>query len=62
MFASKDYVAHQILAAADDAGLRAVTPAEFIGQPRGAFDRPYYWESDKALRRAILHFEFASAP
>ena len=26
--------------------------------PRSGFDPPYYWEAERALRRAILHFRF----
>ena len=57
-FTHKKFVTHQVLSAAHATGKEAVTTAEFLPQPQEAFRFPYYWESERALRRAVLHFQF----
>ncbi len=55
-FILKDFVTHQILAIAETEGREVISTADqtpsTVGMP------PYYWESEKALRRTILHFRF----
>lgn len=57
-FSAKGWVAQQVLAAADACGLDAVTSSEVLPAPGSFFRPPYYWESERALRRAILCFRF----
>lgn len=58
----KELVIHQVLLAADKLGKEVVNPALALPSPGTAFFRPpYYWESEKALRRAILHFRVRRA-
>lgn len=52
----RDIISRQILLKAKDIGRLAYIPA--ISLPNRDFFAPYYWESDKALRRSILHFYF----
>ncbi|MFY7845731.1 hypothetical protein [Chryseobacterium gambrini] len=52
----RDIVSRQILLKAKNIGRLAYIPA--ISLPNRDFFAPYYWESDKALRRSILHFYF----
>lgn len=49
-----DLVSRQILYTAEKYGRRIYKPATSI--PLVTLNAPYYWESDKALRRTILHF------
>lgn len=49
-------VIHQILVAAEKAGKEAVQPALALPRHGTLLRPPYYWESEKALRRKILHF------
>lgn len=55
-FATKQFVTQQVLAVAEKQGKDIVEPAYTVPSPGYAFRPPYYWESDRALRRAILHF------
>jgi len=54
-FTHKQMVTHQVLAAAE-AAHREVIALTFAVPRRDIFRPPYYWESERALRRAILHF------
>lgn len=59
-FVLKDFVIGQVLAIAQETGREVIqtatqTPAT-VGAP------PYYWESEKALRRVICHFRFRPVP
>ena len=59
----KELVIHQVLLAADKLGKEVVNPAIALPAPGPAFFRPpYYWESEKALRRAVLHFRIRRKP
>jgi 16S rRNA G966 N2-methylase RsmD len=51
-------VVSQILTEAREAGMVALTPATTLPAPRQLFMPPYYWNSEKALTRTILHFQF----
>ncbi|MGP8175235.1 MAG: hypothetical protein ACLP7O_11910 [Terracidiphilus sp.] len=55
-FILKDFITHQILVIAEDEGREVINSADQI--PKTVPTAPYYWESEKALRRAILHFRF----
>jgi tRNA G10 N-methylase Trm11 len=55
-FILKDFITHQILTIAEHEGREVITSAEQITKTIPV--APYYWESEKALRRAILHFRF----
>jgi tRNA G10 N-methylase Trm11 len=55
-FILKDFVTHQVLAIAEDEKREVISAAEQT--PNTVGTPPYYWESEKALRRAILHFRF----
>jgi hypothetical protein len=57
-FANKDLVVQQVLRAAEDLGLHVSVPGFSVPEPVRLFRPPYYWESERALRRAILHFRF----
>ena len=57
-FTQKDFVTQQILAIADSMNLEAIVHADIVPFPTNLFRPPYYWESERALRRQILHFRF----
>jgi tRNA G10 N-methylase Trm11 len=59
-FALRDFVTHQVLVTAEAIGKEVIHSASQA--PSEASDAPYYWESEKALRRAILHFRFRDLP
>lgn len=49
-------VTHQVFALARECGKEVVTGPFAI--PGRLYRAPFYWESDRALRRSILHFRF----
>jgi tRNA G10 N-methylase Trm11 len=55
-FTQKEIVIHQVLIAASENKRKLVLPLNILPKPTWLFKAPYYWESEKALRRAILHF------
>lgn len=57
-FTTRKFITQQILAAAQRRGREVIQTAYAFPSPIGAFRPPYYWESDRALRRAIIHFRF----
>jgi SAM-dependent methyltransferase len=61
-FTHKEFLTHQILVAAEMADKEIFNTA--IQMPQGNVQPypPYYWESERALRRAILHFRFRVRP
>lgn len=59
-FILKDFVANQVLMLAETLRKEVILPARQT--PRSIGVVPYYWESEKALRRAILHFRFRERP
>ena len=61
-FTLKQIVAQQVLIAAEEKGREVLTNATAAPSEIGLFRAPYYWESERALRRAILHFRFGSRP
>ncbi len=55
-FVLKDFVINQVLMIANACEREVIIPAS--PSPRAVGAAPYYWESEKALKRAILHFLF----
>ncbi len=55
-FMHKEVVTQQVLLAAKDANREIVTRS--VPEPTKLYRPPYYWRSEKALSRAILHFRF----
>lgn len=51
---SSDIISRQILLKTEEKNRFAYIPAKSL--PNHEFFAPYYWEADKALRRAIIHF------
>ncbi|WP_239461534.1 hypothetical protein [Occallatibacter savannae] len=59
-FILKDFITHQVVTIAEQEGREIITSAEQITKTVPV--APYYWESERALRRAILHFRFRKRP
>jgi hypothetical protein len=57
-FTQKEFVIQQVLAIADSMNFEAIVHADVAPFPANLFRPPYYWESERALRRQILHFRF----
>lgn len=57
-YATKGWLTQQILAEARFLGYEVVVGAQVFPRPGRIFWQPYYWESERALRRTILHFRF----
>jgi tRNA G10 N-methylase Trm11 len=51
-----DLVSRQIIVKAHQQGRKVYSPVRSI--PLASLSPPYYWESERALRRTILHFRF----
>ncbi len=54
---SRSLIISQILSAADDAGRTVILKGASLPFPAPLFRPPYYWTSERALRRVILHFQ-----
>jgi hypothetical protein len=55
-FMHKELITQQVLLAAKGANREIVTRS--VPEPTKLYRPPYYWRSEKALSRAILHFRF----
>jgi hypothetical protein len=55
-FADRRFVEQQVAAAAHGLGRELVTSAEVVPSQPPIFKGPYYWESERALRRSIVHY------
>jgi len=57
-FTHKELITQQVLSLAENAHPKreVITPAYAVPRQKELFRPPYYWESERALRRAILHF------
>ncbi len=55
-FILKDFVIHQVLSIAQESRREVIHSV--LQSPRTVGSPPYYWESARALKRAILHFRF----
>ncbi|MCI0561320.1 MAG: hypothetical protein MN733_22770, partial [Nitrososphaera sp.] len=53
----RNLVIAQVLSAADDAERAVVLQGKSLPSPARLFRPPYYWVSERALRRVILHFQ-----
>lgn len=60
-FTRSEMVVHQILVAARELGMDVLATGHTGSRPLVARP-PYYWESERALRRSILHFRFRRRP
>jgi hypothetical protein len=56
MCVQKEVVTHQVLAAAEQLGREIIVAGYLVPEPAAVFRAPFYWESERALRRAVLHF------
>jgi tRNA G10 N-methylase Trm11 len=61
-FAHKEFVTQQVLVAAEELGREVFSAAYMAPSPGSMFKPPFYWESDRALRRAVLHFRIRKCP
>jgi tRNA G10 N-methylase Trm11 len=59
-FVLKDFVINQVLSIAEEFRREVIHTGTQV--PRSVGVPPYYWESETALRRAILHFRFRDRP
>lgn len=57
-FVTRGWVTQQLLAEAQKLGLQAIMPAQVVPNPGELFRVPFYWESERALRRNVVHFRF----
>lgn len=55
-FTHKEIVIHQVISIAEQEGFEIITPSQ-VSEPSSLFRPPFYWESERALRRSILHFK-----
>jgi len=55
-YALQGIVTQQVLVAAQRHGKEIMHAANLMPEPMELFRPPYYWESDRALKRSILHF------
>jgi hypothetical protein len=60
-FTYRNVITQQVLVAAEKHGREVFHPALSVPAPGALFRPPYYWESERALRRAILHFRIRAA-
>ncbi len=55
-FTHRKIVTHQVLALAEEVNREVLLPARSLPGAPTIFGPPYFWASEKALRRSILHF------
>jgi hypothetical protein len=60
-FTHRELFTHQLLHAARDIGRDVYIPAAILPSHGDDYRPPYYWESERALRRSILHFHVRHA-
>lgn len=58
IFAQKEIVSRQFSIAAEKNNMYLVEKKENLPQPEQLYSFPFYWDSEKALRRDILRFQF----
>jgi tRNA G10 N-methylase Trm11 len=56
IFTHKEIVIQQVLSLAEQANREVIIPAYSVPKSSDLFRPPYFWESERALRRSILHF------
>lgn len=57
-FAQRQLIIHQIFYFAHQNRMEVIHPFKLLPKPTGLFSPPYFWQSEKALKRSILHFMF----
>ena len=57
-FTQREFITHQVLSIAANVKREAGFFANVVPSPTRLFRPPFYWESERALRRSILHFTF----
>lgn len=60
-FTHRTIIAHQVIAFAAEARRSVVSPVRSVPGPHMLLHPPYYWASERALRRSILHFQIIDA-
>jgi len=55
-FTQKEIITIQLFEEANELGKEIISEAGSLPNPKWLYSPPYYWESEKSLRRAILHF------
>jgi len=58
LFATRVWVTIQVIALAELQGFETVVPARIAPGLNNILEPPFYWTSEKALTRSILHFQF----
>ncbi len=58
LFATRTWITQEVIAKAEEQGFELVSPSKILPRIRNLFSPPYYWKSERALTRAILHFQF----
>jgi tRNA G10 N-methylase Trm11 len=59
-FAQKALIIQQVLAISRTLNKEVINNVHSVPSPVSLYRPPYYWESERALRRAILHFRIRS--
>ncbi len=60
-FATKEMITGQLIAAAEIMGKEVILNGSIRPSPEEMFTPPYYWQSERALTRTILHFRIQNA-
>ena len=60
-FTNKQFVTHHVLTKSEENNLRVLRTSDIVPKPLDIFRPPYFWESERALRRSILHFVLNSS-
>ena len=58
IFAQKEIVSQQFSIAARENNMYVVEKKEQLPEPKQLYQFPFYWDSEKALRRDIIRFQF----
>jgi hypothetical protein len=61
MYMTREVIVREVLISAQQAGLHVVNPSLDYPFPDWAFKPPFYWESERTLRRSVLHFVLTKA-
>lgn len=57
-YTQRQLIIHQLIYFANKNNMDLISPYKLIPKPNWLFQPPYYWESEKALKRSIIHFTF----
>lgn len=55
-FTQQEFITQQIIIVAEELNCEILNSTFFVPKAVGLFRPPYYWESERALRRSIIHF------